>query len=178
LSSYVFIAANVILHASEAVQSRHLDELLPPILPLLTSHHHSLRGFTQLLVFQVLHKLLPRLDSGVSEIKPLEKRCFEDLKLYLAKNSDCMRLRASMEGYLDAYNPTSSVTPAGIFVNRVEHLEFECVPTSLMDQVLSFLNDAREDLRYSMTKDDVTIKNESFRISDDPDCLKLQSNAD
>jgi hypothetical protein len=47
LSSYVFIAANVILHASEVVQFRHLDELLPPIVPLLTSHHHSLRGFTQ-----------------------------------------------------------------------------------------------------------------------------------
>ena len=47
LSSYVFLAANVIIHASEAVQYRHLDELLPPIVPLLTSHHHSLRGFTQ-----------------------------------------------------------------------------------------------------------------------------------
>lgn len=49
LSSYVFIAANIILHASEVVQSSHLDELLPPIIPLLTSHHHSLRGFTQVL---------------------------------------------------------------------------------------------------------------------------------
>jgi len=25
-----------------------------------------------------------------------------------------------MEGYLDAYDPKSSVTPAGIFINRVE----------------------------------------------------------
>lgn len=47
LSSYVFIAANVILHATKENQSRHLVELLPPIVPLLTSHHHSLRGFTQ-----------------------------------------------------------------------------------------------------------------------------------
>lgn len=47
LSSYVFIATNVILHATEAVQSSHLDELLPPLVPQLTSHHHSLRGFTQ-----------------------------------------------------------------------------------------------------------------------------------
>ncbi|OMP10863.1 hypothetical protein COLO4_04210 [Corchorus olitorius] len=30
LSSYVFIAANVILHASEEFRFRHLDELLPP----------------------------------------------------------------------------------------------------------------------------------------------------
>lgn len=53
LSSYVFIAANVILHASKDIQLRHLDELLPPILPLLTSHHHSLRGFTQVSFSQV-----------------------------------------------------------------------------------------------------------------------------
>lgn len=29
-------------------------------------------------------------------------------------------LRASMEGYLDSYDPVISATPAGIFVNRVE----------------------------------------------------------
>jgi hypothetical protein len=47
LSSYVFVAANVILHAEKIAQQTHLRELLPPILPLLTSHHHSLRGFAQ-----------------------------------------------------------------------------------------------------------------------------------
>lgn len=30
------------------------------------------------------------------------------------------RLRASMEGFLDAYDPCTSATPAGVFVNRVE----------------------------------------------------------
>nr|XP_048320592.1 uncharacterized protein LOC107430356 isoform X2 [Ziziphus jujuba var. spinosa] len=170
LSSYVFIAANIILHASKAVQSSHLDELLPPIVPLLTSHHHSLRGFTQLLVYQVLFKLFPRLDVATSATKSLEKRCFEDLKAYLVKNSDCTRLRASMEGFLDAYNPTSSVTPAGIFINRVEELEFECVPTSLMEEVLTFLNDVREELRSSMAKDLVTIKNDSLRSNEDHKC--------
>lgn len=29
-----------------------------------------------------------------------------------------------MEGYLDAYNPIASGTPAGIFVNRVEVEDF------------------------------------------------------
>lgn len=118
LSSYVFIAANVILHSSKDVQPRHLDELFPPLVPLLTSHHHSLRGFTQviiyvvdislyffsltygpwyawlflqLLVYQILHKLFPLLNDGSSEILPLEKRCLVDLKLYLARNSDCAR---------------------------------------------------------------------------------------
>ncbi|KAI4327194.1 hypothetical protein L6164_019684 [Bauhinia variegata] len=172
LSSYVFIAANVILHSSEDVQSRHLDDLFPPLVPLLTSHHHSLRGFTQLLVYQILHKLFPLLNSRFSESLPLEKRCFLDLKAYLEKNSDCARLRASMEGYLDAYNPNKSVTPAGIFVNRVEEVEFECVPTSLMEQVLTFLNDAREDLRCSMAKDVTAIRNESLKINGDIDSLE------
>ncbi|KAF7828486.1 putative methyltransferase TARBP1 [Senna tora] len=178
LSSYVFIAANVILHSSEDVQSGHLDELFPPLVPLLTSHHHSLRGFTQLLLHQILHKMFPLLNSGSSEILPLEKRCFVDLKAYLAKNSDCARLRASMEGYLDAYNPISSVTPAGIFINRVEEVEFECVPTSLMDQVTTFLNDVREDLRYSMAKDVVTIRNESLRIAGDIKDKEILSTSD
>ncbi|KAJ6342279.1 hypothetical protein OIU77_023429 [Salix suchowensis] len=169
LSSYVFIAANVILHASNANQSRHFNELLPPIIPLLTSHHHSLRGFTQLLVYQVFCKYFPLMDHGASEM-PLEKMCFEDLKSYLAKNPDCRRLRASMEGYLDAYNPIASGTPAGIFVNRVEELEFECVPTSFMEEVLNFLNDVREDLRCSMAKDVVTIKNESLKNDEDGNC--------
>lgn len=177
LSSYVFIAANVILHASQAVQYKHLNELLPPIVPLLTSHHHSLRGFAQLLVYQVLCKKFPPLDSKASETMTLEKRCFEDLKSYLEKNSDCMRLRASMGGYLDAYSPNSSATPAGIFVNRVEELEFECVPMSFMEQVVNFLNDAREELRSSMAKDAVTIKNESLRSDEDENCTKILSNA-
>ncbi|KAI7987820.1 putative methyltransferase TARBP1 [Camellia lanceoleosa] len=161
LSSYVFIAANVILNASATVQSCYLVELIPPIIPLLTSHHHSLRGFTQLLVYQVLFKLLPSLGSGAYEIMPLEKS-----------------LRASMEGFLDAFNPKDSVTPAGIFSNRVEELQFECVPTSLMEQVTAFLNDVREDLRCSMAKDAETIKNESLSIDKDPKCVELSINAD
>ncbi|XP_010274499.1 PREDICTED: uncharacterized protein LOC104609816 isoform X2 [Nelumbo nucifera] len=164
LSSYVFIATNIILHTSEMLlQFRHLNDLLPPIIPLLTSHHHSLRGFTQLLVYHVLCKLVPELDSDVSEV-PLEKKCFQSLKSYLMKNSDCMRLRASMEGFLDVFSPKASTIPAGIFTARDEESEFECVPLSLMEQVIAFLNDAREDLRCNMAKDIVTIKNESLTI--------------
>ncbi|KAJ8763861.1 hypothetical protein K2173_003643 [Erythroxylum novogranatense] len=166
LSSYVFIAANVILHSSKVLQSIHLEALMPSIVPLLTSHHHSLRGFTQLLVFHVLCKFFSSIGYGASEAISLEKRCFENLKSYLAENPDCKRLRASMEGYLDAYNPILSRTPAGIFVNRVEELEFECVPKSLMEEVLNFLNDVREDLRTSMAEDILTIKNENLKIDD------------
>ncbi|XP_068650315.1 uncharacterized protein [Aristolochia californica] len=162
LSSYVFIAANVILHAPEvALQLKHLDELLPPIIPFLTSHHHSLRAFTQLLVHQVLSKLLPVLDLKNSEAKSLEKSCLMDLKSYLAQNPDCTRLRTSMEGFLDQFNPKTSATPSGIFTAKDE-TAFECVPTSLVDHVNTFLNDVREDLRSSMSKDIMTIKNESI----------------
>lgn len=47
--------------------------------------------FLQLLVYQVLCKLFPTSGSGASQTMPLEKRCFEDLKSYLANNSDCRR---------------------------------------------------------------------------------------
>lgn len=177
LSSYVFIAANVVLHAKIEAQYRHLDELLPPLIPFLTSHHHTLRGFTQLLVYQVFCKVLPALDSSGSVSIALEKRCFGNLKSYLALNPDCVRLRTSMEHYLDAFNPDDSITPAGIFSNRVEDMEFECVPMSLMEQVMNFLNDVREELRCSMAKDEVTLKNESLRIAEDPHSMHLSADA-
>lgn len=178
LSSYVFIAANVILHAEKTAQQTNLRELLPPIIPLLTSHHHSLRGFTQLLVHRVLFRLFPSVESTASQTISLEKLSFENLKSYLDKNPDCSRLRSSMEGYLDAYDPTTSATPSGVFVNRVEESEFECVPTCLMDNVISFLNDVREDLRASMAKDIVTIKNEGFKIEEETNRRVITSTSD
>ncbi|RZC48081.1 hypothetical protein C5167_041028 [Papaver somniferum] len=163
LSSYVFIATNVILHTTEEhVRYQHLNQLLPPMIPLLTSHHHSLRGFTQLLVYQVVFKMVTPLDSDTSESAPLERRCFENLKLYLAENTDCVRLRESMEGFLDAFHPITSSAPSGIFSIRSKELEFECVPPSLLEKVITFLNDVREDLRSSMAKDAAMIKNESL----------------
>ncbi|XP_073307956.1 uncharacterized protein [Primulina huaijiensis] len=173
LSSYVFIAANIILHANKETKYGHLDELLPPIIPLLTSHHHTLRGFTQILVFQVLQKLLPDSDSGAFAEMSLEKKCFVDLRSYLANNLDCARLRSSMEGYLDEFNPTKSVSPHGIFANRVEEDEFECVPTTLMDRVIHFLNETREDLRSSMATDAAAIKNESLCMDEDPKASEI-----
>ncbi|GJR57300.1 tRNA/rRNA methyltransferase, SpoU family protein [Tanacetum coccineum] len=164
LSSYVFIAANVILHASKDTQLRHMDDLLPPIVPLLTSHHHSLRGFTQLLVYQVLSKLLPALDSSANETVSLEKRCFIELKSYLEDNSDCARLRVSMEVHLDAFDPKKSITPAGIFSNRVDDIQFECANVSLLERVIDFLNDVRKDLRSSMAKDATQLKNEQIHM--------------
>lgn len=66
LSSYVFIAANVILHAEKTAQQTNLRELLPPIIPLLTSHHHSLRGFTQVgLIIRCVHLCLLLVNVGL-----------------------------------------------------------------------------------------------------------------
>ncbi|XP_078440236.1 tRNA/rRNA methyltransferase (SpoU) family protein [Wolffia australiana] len=163
-SSYVFIAANIILHAGErALQLKHLNSLLPPIIPLLTSHHHSLRGFSQLLVYQVLCKLMPTLETGSSH-GSIEKKCFEELKTYLASNVDCLRLRASMEGILDSFDPRNGASAIGIFNARNEVSQFECIPITLMEQVITFLNDVREELRNSMARDAMVIKNESFEI--------------
>lgn len=127
----------------------------------------------QLLVYQVLCKLIPALDPNKAEVAPLEKKCFIDLKAYLAENSDCMRLRASMQGIIDGFDPNTSATPTGIFTARNEELDFECVLTSLMEQVIAFLNDAREDLRSSMAKDVVTIKNESLTVG--KTCMYMES---
>ncbi|KAL6648997.1 hypothetical protein ACP70R_013221 [Stipagrostis hirtigluma subsp. patula] len=169
LSSYVFIAANVILHSRQLTsQINHLNHLLPPILPFLTSHHHSLRGFTQLLVHSVLSRLWPTLQLKTSEDAVFERRCFQELKNYLAENSDCARLRASIEGFLDVFDPDSSGTPSGIFSARSEASDFECVPVSVMERVIDFLNDVREDLRHSIAKDSATIKNEDLAVEEHP----------
>ncbi|KAL1536435.1 tRNA (guanosine(18)-2'-O)-methyltransferase [Salvia divinorum] len=94
LSSYIFIAANVILHGKK-IQSGLLAELLPPIVPLLTFHHHTLRGFTQILLYDVLEKMFPDSNPAACSSMSLEGRCFVDLRYYLDHNSDCTRLRAS-----------------------------------------------------------------------------------
>ncbi|XP_062217146.1 uncharacterized protein LOC133917161 isoform X2 [Phragmites australis] len=167
LSSYVFIVANVILHSRQlATQINHLNQLLPPIMPFLTSHHHSLRCFTQLLVHSVLSRLWPTLQLETSEDAVFERRCIQELKNYLAENSDCVRLRVSIEGFLDVFDPNASGTPLGIFGARPEVSDFECVPMSVMERVIDFLNDVREDLRHSIAKDSVTIKNEDLAVEE------------
>ncbi|KAL1567204.1 tRNA (guanosine(18)-2'-O)-methyltransferase [Salvia divinorum] len=157
LSSYIFIAANVILHG-EKIQSGLLSELLPPIVPLLTSHHHTLRGFTQILLYHVLEKMFPDSNPAACSSMSLEGRCFVDLRYNLEHNSDCTRLRASMDSYLDSFDSIKSISPAGIFTKRVEEQEFECVLATLMDRVIDFLNETREDLRSSMAKDAAAIQ--------------------
>lgn len=86
------------------------------------------------------------------------------MKKYLAENSDCARLRVSIEGFLDVFDPDTSGTPSGIFTARHESSGFECVPMSVLERVNNFLNDVREELRTSMIKDSATIKNEDLAV--------------
>ncbi|KAF3772822.1 hypothetical protein EJ110_NYTH56897 [Nymphaea thermarum] len=107
LSSYVFIAANLILHTPESSdQLSCLNELLPPVITFLTAHHHSLRGFTQILVYRVLDKLLPACDTTVSEVVSLERRCLNAIKTYLHENADCRRLVDSRHSILGFWHST------------------------------------------------------------------------
>lgn len=45
----------------------------------------------QLLVYQVLSKIVEVIDPSVSEHATLERKCFMDLKCYLTDNPDCKR---------------------------------------------------------------------------------------
>ncbi|KAL1536388.1 tRNA (guanosine(18)-2'-O)-methyltransferase [Salvia divinorum] len=121
--------------------------------------------------------MFPDSNPAACSSMSLEGRCFVDLRYYLDHNSDCTRLRPSMDSYLDSFDPIKFVSPAGIFTNRVEEQEFECVPTTLMDRVIDFLNETREDLRSSMAKDAAAIQSESIYIDERPKCPEtLDSN--
>jgi tRNA guanosine-2'-O-methyltransferase len=108
---------------------------------LRCSSYLKLHFVSQLLVHCVLSKMGSVLALGSSENPVFERRCFQDLKRYLAENTDCVRLRASVERFLDVFNPDTSGTPSGIFSSRPEvSFDFECVPVSVMERVINFLN--------------------------------------
>lgn len=173
LSSYVFIAVHVLMNISpNSLQFQLLEELLPPLLPFLTSHHHSLRGFSQILVYRVLRKFLNIIQSPMQmehQNFPLEKKCLQSLIAYLEGNADCTRLRSSVEKHLDVFDPVASTTPRGIFcfkngnTDPSTELPFECVPVSIVEHVIDFLNEVRGELRVAMEEDAVNLKNEEFR---------------
>ncbi|MCO5564236.1 hypothetical protein L7F22_017894 [Adiantum nelumboides] len=73
------------------------------------------------------------------------------------------RIRVAVGKFLSSFDPRSAATPRGIFSihgggeedpsKPLDDIPFECSPVALMDQVSSFLNEAREDLRQSMAAD-------------------------
>lgn len=181
LSSYVFIAVHVLMNISPiSLQFELLEELLPPLLPFLTSHHHSLRGFSQILVYRVLRKFLNITQSPMQmehQNISLEKKCLQSLIAYLEGNADCTRLRSSVEKHLDVFDPVASATPRGLFcfkngdTDPSTELPFERVPVSIVEHVIDFLNGVRGELRVAMEEDAVTLKNEELRSMTNHDNL-------
>lgn len=179
LSSYVFIAVHVLMNiAPVSLQFQLLEELLPALLPFLTSHHHSLRGFSQILVYRVLRKFLNITQSPMQmehQNITLEKKCLQSLIAYLEGNADCARLRSSVEKHLDLFDPVASATPRGIFcfkngdTDPSIELPFECVPVSIVEHVIDFLNEVRGELRVAMEEDAVNLKNEELRSTTNRD---------
>ncbi|XP_057858897.1 uncharacterized protein LOC131067769 isoform X3 [Cryptomeria japonica] len=172
LSSYVFIAVHLLMHISPtSLQLELLEKLLPPILPFLTSHHHSLRAFSQILVYRVLHRYFIVLQSCTQmelQSLPLEKKCLQSIMAYLEGNADCTRIRLSMDKFLDAFDPIASATPRGLFcfgngeTDSSSELPFECAPISTMMHVIDFLNEVRDELRGVMAEDALILKKEEF----------------
>ncbi|KAG1354371.1 putative Subtilisin-like protease SBT2.5 [Cocos nucifera] len=113
------------------------------------------KAFLLELLDSVMEISMPHYDLDLIFIYETEK-----------KSDNCALLRTSMECFLDAYDPNTSTTPFGVFSAHSEGSEFECAPTSLMEQVIDFLNDVRDDLRYSIAKDAAIIKNESLAVAD------------
>jgi len=122
----------------------------------------------QILVYRVLRKFLNIIQSPMQmehQNFPLEKECLQSLIAYLEGNVDCTRLRSSVEKHLDVFDPDASMTPRGIFCfkNGDTDPSTECVPVSMVEHVIDFLNEVRGELWVSMEEDVVNLKNEEFR---------------
>ncbi|GAQ91336.1 hypothetical protein KFL_007680030 [Klebsormidium nitens] len=168
-ASLVMIAAHVVLHSSPGlVQQDMLRLLFPATLPYLTSHHHNLRTFTQVLVHRILTRFGPSL-LGTSENEYLTR-----IAAYLEHNIDCHRVRVSVDRAWAQFDPQTSVTPRGIFCpsasldDALSELPFECVPGALYDRVSFFIKEQRDALRAETAADMSALDVESAARSDRP----------
>lgn len=167
LSSYVFIAANVVLHIHPpSLQLKMVSLIIPAVLPTMTSHHHNLRSFSQVLLFHVLSQF-PSYSLSSSTVESVssvfDSNCLQVLKKYLEVNEDCAKVREGIDRYLQDFNPFLATTPRGMFgisddgvldpSKMVDNLPFECVPLAVYERVSYFLKDAREILREGMAAD-------------------------
>ncbi|RWW12313.1 hypothetical protein GW17_00024025, partial [Ensete ventricosum] len=104
-------------------------------------------------------------EPGKIRYLPLFSHFFFPLFLFLLQSITDGRNRSPM-AKIDHRRSISVVPPGSGRSVYQYHVrlgsEFECVPVSLMEQVMDFLNGVREDLRYSIAKDSMIIKNESL----------------
>ncbi|KAJ7549851.1 hypothetical protein O6H91_07G072000 [Diphasiastrum complanatum] len=180
LSSYVSIASNVLMHISPMeVQQDMLKVIVPAIFPYITTHHHNLRSFSQVIIHEVLNRFAitkPYFRESYEGSLNLEQKCLQSMGAYLEGNSDCTRIRTSVEKFLNVLDPLATATPRGIFCNQfgeadpttTSKIPFECAPTSMLDQIGQFLNEARDGLRESMTADSLTLSAQEYA-----ECSKL-----
>lgn len=173
LASYVFISVNVLKHAAPvSLQKELIEEILPAVMPYFTTHHHPLRSFSQILMYEVLHKILKSQADWADHKYSLEKKCLQSIVSYLDGNIECKRIRVAVEKFISSFDPNMAATPRGIFSihkegeddpsKPLDDIPFECAPIALMDEVSYFLNEAREDLRQSMTADAISLQSEEM----------------
>eukprot|EP00850_Spirogloea_muscicola_P013167 SM000088S23708 [mRNA] locus=s88:254230:265415:+ [translate_table: standard] len=172
LASYVMIAAHLLTASPPSMRAELVKLVLPEVLPSMTSHHHNLRSFTQILLFRVLSQLPEVTQQGA---KALDSHILHSLFKYLENNKDCSRLRVSVNAYLDRFDPIEAATPRGMFTTGSEgeqdpfhpagNLPFECMPVAVYDRVAHFLKDARESLRKCMAEDSAQLDLEAVTSS-------------
>lgn len=99
----------------------------------------------------------------------LEKKGLQFVISYLEGNVVFTRLRSSTKKHLGLFDHVASKTPWGIFcfkngdIDPSIQLPFECVPVSVVEHVINFINELRGELWVAMEEDVINIKNKELR---------------
>ncbi|PWA53234.1 protein kinase superfamily protein [Artemisia annua] len=115
-----------LLQQDRASQNDDIDDTTVTELPEPDSEIHEPKimadQINDVSVVQEISESYAEPEAGVSLFPLFKKRCFVELKSYLEDNSDCARLRVSMEVHLDVFDTKKSIIPTGIYSNRVDKL--------------------------------------------------------
>ncbi|KAK3262892.1 hypothetical protein CYMTET_28280 [Cymbomonas tetramitiformis] len=168
--------ASAIKHLGDRERSELLPEVMAAVAPWLTAHHHSLRGFAQVMVHGLLKDFPPHSPAwsqriqapGAGEVEmSADVRYLACLYEFLEENTDCSKIREVVEKQLEWCDPAEACTPQGILCHDVGlsstssgvgepvELPFEGAPTPLLDRVASFLFETRQNLRSTMAENEV-----------------------
>ncbi|KAG0583785.1 hypothetical protein KC19_3G162900 [Ceratodon purpureus] len=159
LSTYITIAVNVVLYTSSAdLRLDHLRQVLPAIFPYMTTNHQSSDAYTQVLVYHIFQRWingLERISSGPAECvitdhSCIDRLCLQSFATYMEANADCMRLKPSVELYLDTFDPVFATTPQGVFCKQGQDYQSETndvlidrVSVAVLHRIFRFLNSSR-----------------------------------
>lgn len=99
---------------------------------------------------------LEQIPSGPAECvitdqSCIDRLCLQSLATYMEANADCMRLKPSVEVYLDTFDPVFATNPHGVFCEQRQDYPAETndvpidrVPVSVLHQIFRFLNNSRK----------------------------------